>query len=432
MVERRLRLSVLGCFFVQFVLGSTYITGNVAVYFASYLRLSDASVTLPQVNTILPIQICISTMCVGLGTRLYLKFGPRFTIALGNSMVVAAVFCTSLVNSLAGYLLLYGVLYGAGAGIAYCSPLMLSWSQYPQYKARMSGIVLGGYGLGSAVFNLVATSLVNPHNRSPDDKEHDGDVTYHYFSRATADNVPTMLRWLSLIYLLISAAAVLLLFTKQPSSPISDEEQSAPSVTAALKTRQFWLLFAASLSSVFYGYYIAATYKSFGNEAIGDDDFMATVGAVSSFCNGSARFVWAYLMELTSFRTAYMTLLTIQTILSCTIYFTTAKPMLFMTWVCSSLACEGGHFVLFAAVMARLHGKVMGGRVYGVFFFNFGLSGVLVLFTELLLTSSVGYLPVFLLCSAMSAASLATMGCFKESSPWSQERNKILIELDGP
>jgi hypothetical protein len=251
-------------------------------------------------------------------------------------------------------------------------------------------------------------------------------VIYHYFSRATADNVPAMLRWLSLIYLLISVVAVLLLFTHQSATPISEEDYSAPSVSAALKTRQFRLLFAASVSSVFYGYYLAATYKSFGNEAIGDDDFMATVGAVSSFCNGSARFAWAYLMELTSFRTAYMTLLIVQTALSSTIYFTTATPMLYMTWVCSSLACEGGHFALFAAVMAKLHGKVMGGRVYGVFFFNFGLSAALVLFTELFLTSTVGYLPIFLLCSAMSAASLAAMAFFKESSPWSQERSKIL------
>jgi hypothetical protein len=157
MVELRLCLSVLGCFLVHIVLGTAYVTGNVAVYFASYLRLHDASVTLPQVNTILPIQICMCTIFVGLGTRLYLKFGARFTIALGNSLVVAAVFCTSLVNSLTGYLLLYGGLYGAGVGMSYCAPLMLSWSHYPQYKARISGIVVGGFGLGSAIFNIVAT-----------------------------------------------------------------------------------------------------------------------------------------------------------------------------------------------------------------------------------------------------------------------------------
>jgi hypothetical protein len=90
---------------------------------------------------------------------------------------------------------LYGAVFVIGSGISasdrqYTAPLMLSWSHFPQYKTRVS--IIGGYGLGSAIFSLVATEFVNPDNASPSDKEKDGGVTYHYFKKSIAENVPDM------------------------------------------------------------------------------------------------------------------------------------------------------------------------------------------------------------------------------------------------
>lgn len=240
---------------------------------------------------------------------------------------------------------------------------MLSWSHFPQYKTRISGIVIGGYGLGSAVFNLIATSLVNPHNESPHDKDKDGGVTYHYFKRSIADNVPDMLRWLSLMYLVLSIIGILLLTKKSTFEVKEDTTEIAPSVKAAIKTKQFIYLSFASIGSTckvkaVYGYYVASNYKSFGDEAIGDDTFLAVIGSFGAFSNGSARFLWAYLMEKTSFKLAFMILLGVQAVLAATIYLIAPIPALYFIWVCLSLGCEGGNFSLFPAVLAKLHGKV--------------------------------------------------------------------------
>mmetsp|Transcript_32581 Transcript_32581/g.56436 ORF Transcript_32581/g.56436 Transcript_32581/m.56436 type:complete len:310 (+) Transcript_32581:3453-4382(+) len=303
---------------------------------------------------------------------------------------------------------------------------MLSWSQFPKCKERISGFVVGGFGLGSCIFNLVATRLVNPNNESPSIEEDEGEITYNYFDRDIAENVPSMLRWLALTYLIISSLAVILLTRTQQTDVKVDEECSAPSVIAGVKTLQFLHLFLASLSSVFFGYFVATSYKSFGDEDISDDEFMAAVGAVSAFCNGVARIFWGFLMERTSFRQTYSLLLVIQAGLASTIFFTVTRPTLYFIWVCGSLACEGGHFTVFAAVIAKMHGNVMGGRIYGIFFYNFGISSALVLLVDLYLTDLVGYLPIFLMCSIMSVASLASMYAFKEISPWSTEKNQIL------
>lgn len=127
---------------------------------------------------------------------------------------------------------------------------MLSWSHFPQYKERISGIVVGGFGLGSAVFNFVATSLVNPDNESPSIQEDEGGVSYHYFDRHIAENVPKMLRWLAFIYLLVSTLAVLLMTLPAEAEVKTNGEVSAPSVIAAIKTPQFLHMFVASLCSV--------------------------------------------------------------------------------------------------------------------------------------------------------------------------------------
>jgi MFS family permease len=368
MSRTRHLLSVIGSFCIHFVIGTEYITGNTSVYFASYLRTYDPSVTLSHVNTILPIQIAVSTIFIGIGTKLYLHYGARTTVAIGNGLIITAVLGTSCISSLAGYLVVYGGLYGAGVGISvrdiqYTAPVMLSWSYFPQHKACISGVVIAGFGLGPAVFSLVATRLVNPNNESPSIAEADGGVTYHYFDQSISDQVPEMLRWLSLSYLALTVLAVFLLTTQNQYQMIEDStEISAPSVIAGIKTKQFALLFAAAslstskVSSV-YGFYVVSNYKSFGGEHIQDDRFLAVIGSISAFCNGSARFVWSYLMQRTSFKLAYLTLLGTQAVLAATIYFVASSPTLYLLWVCASLSCEGGHFCLFPAVTAHLHGK---------------------------------------------------------------------------
>ena len=49
---------------------------------------------------------------------------------------------------------------------------------------------------------------------------------------------------------------------------------------------------------------------------------------------------------------------------------------MFFIAVALSIACEGGHFTIFATVAANVYGPITGGKAYGVFFQAIGLSSL--------------------------------------------------------
>lgn len=50
----------------------------------------------------------------------------------------------------------------------YTCPLVCGYAWMPDRKGMVSGFVVAGFGAGAAVFNMVATTVVNPGNSSPD------------------------------------------------------------------------------------------------------------------------------------------------------------------------------------------------------------------------------------------------------------------------
>lgn len=100
------------------ILGTIYITGSITSYLASYLRLYDSSITLHDLQLILPLQIITSTFSQYLGTYLCMRFNPKLTASLGSGCVVLAVFGASYCKSYWSILCVYGLLYGIGVGIA--------------------------------------------------------------------------------------------------------------------------------------------------------------------------------------------------------------------------------------------------------------------------------------------------------------------------
>lgn len=65
------------------------------------------------------------------------------------------------------FIILYGVFYGIGIGFSYMAPLMCGWEHFPLHKGLVSGVVIGGFGFGSFIFDLISTYLVNPGDIHP-------------------------------------------------------------------------------------------------------------------------------------------------------------------------------------------------------------------------------------------------------------------------
>ncbi len=95
------------------------------------------------------------------GARLLGKYGPRVVISLGGLLAGGGMILSSMVTSPWLFTFTFGVLLGSGIGFVYASasPAALKW--FPASKTGLiSGIVVAGFGMGSAWVAPLARSLI--------------------------------------------------------------------------------------------------------------------------------------------------------------------------------------------------------------------------------------------------------------------------------
>jgi len=93
--------------------------------------------------------------------RMQDKLGPRLVATIGGILVGAGMVVASQTTSLAGYIIGFGVLAGAGFGFGYASatPPAVKW--FPPAKTGMiAGIVVSGFGLASVYIAPLAALLI--------------------------------------------------------------------------------------------------------------------------------------------------------------------------------------------------------------------------------------------------------------------------------
>ena len=55
---------------------------------------------------------------------------------------------------------------GLCIGLSYTTPIRLGWKAMPAKSGLISGIIIGGFGVGSLVFTALGTLIINPDNLS--------------------------------------------------------------------------------------------------------------------------------------------------------------------------------------------------------------------------------------------------------------------------
>ena len=97
---------------------------------------------------------------------------------------------------------------GIGCGTCYFPVLICAWEWWPEKKGLVTGLILGGMGVGGFTFSLLSTKLVNPNNDNPTIYVPESDITF--FDSSVADRVPFMIRTLVYIWIPIVFIAVML------------------------------------------------------------------------------------------------------------------------------------------------------------------------------------------------------------------------------
>lgn len=127
------------------------------------------------------------------------------------------------------FLFLFSIGYGICNGLTYMVPMNHGWLWFPTKPGLVSGIIIGGFGIGTFAFSLICEKLVNPNNEESVDNRFPPDVN---------ERVPLMLKVFTGANICIVLLAIAMIFPgKDSTSP--KEVQRALSRTISMS--QEWL-----------------------------------------------------------------------------------------------------------------------------------------------------------------------------------------------
>ena len=103
--------------------------------------------------------VCFALTFVIAGRIQDLK-GPRICALLGGLLVSGGFVLSSFTSSILTLYLFFGVVVGIGNGFGYATPIPVASKWFPDKRGLVVGLMVGGYGAGSAILGPVATRLI--------------------------------------------------------------------------------------------------------------------------------------------------------------------------------------------------------------------------------------------------------------------------------
>ena len=105
--------------------------------------------------------VCFALTFVVAG-RLQDVRGPRLCAFLGGLFVSGGFVLASFTSSLTMLYVFYGVIVGIGNGFGYATPTPVASKWFPDRRGLVVGLMVGGYGGGSAIFGTLASGYLVP------------------------------------------------------------------------------------------------------------------------------------------------------------------------------------------------------------------------------------------------------------------------------
>jgi OFA family oxalate/formate antiporter-like MFS transporter len=412
-VAAPLELGGLGCIvggaLAHLVLGTLYCWGNFLSYSPLSLRFFDGQEhpgAAPDSLYVIPLTLVAQAAAMPFGPGLVSKYGASRTLLLGSLITAFSVYAASYQERLGLFVAFYSLLFGTGVGLAYTAPMIAGWKWLPNAKGLVSGGILTGFGAGGFIFSLIGTKIVNPKGLNPIKGK---------FPPEVYANFPKMLRTLSLIYA-ATATVGSLLITEHKAVPTSKGKAAAvapelPGLTLgeALKTQQFWMMWAMIISSGSAGLTVSSIYKQFasGAPALSGDAYQATVGGLGALSNGFGRLLWGLIADKIGFKKSFTILTLLQMTLMATYSSSIWSKQVFAAHTCMLFFCLAGNLALMPSAAQRMFGPRAGATTYGVMFSAFGIASVFGSSLTKALSASYGWAGTFNVLAVLSV--LATV-----------------------
>ena len=310
------------------------------------------------------------------------KQGPR-----KSAMLAAVLFglgqagagVAIAIDSVILYWATYGLLSGLGMGIGYIAPVSTLVKWFPDRRGLATGMAVLGFGSGALLTAPIATELM------------------------VAVGISSTYYILGVTYFLLMLAGAL--YIAPPTASMSAEVSkygpakkalAEMSAREAVRTRQFWMLWAMHLINVTAGLMMISVASPMAQEVVGlSVAAAATMVGLMGLFNGGGRLIWAAASDYIGRHNVFIIFFVIQLIAFTTLPFTT-NAILFQVFIFLVVSCYGGGFSNLPAFASDLFGTKQLGVIHGYLLTTWSLGGVFgPLIVSRIYAAANSYVPVF-------------------------------------
>jgi MFS family permease len=268
----------------------------------------------------------------------------------------------------------YGVLGGCGLGLGYITPVSTLIAWFPDHRGMSTGMAIMGFGGGA----LIASPL--------------SDFLMRHFSSATSTGVAETWVVLGIVYFLFMAAGALGYRVPaadwKPAGWVEPAEGTRTLVThhnvtpaAALRTRQFWLMWVVLCFNVTAGIGVLGQASAMIQEVfkgtIKPSAAAGFVGLLSLF-NMAGRFLWASLSDKIGRKATYACFFALGTAIYAIVPLSgkAGSVTLFVACFCIIISMYGGGFSTIPAYLADVFGTKYVSAIHGRILTAWSAAGV--------------------------------------------------------
>lgn len=124
-------------------------------------QLTGAVVSAADLGVVFATASAVNPLAMVLGGWVNDRYGPRAIVAVGGLMIGSGLVLSSVVESVWGLVLVYGIVFGFGVGVTYTSTIGSALKYFPDRRGLAGGIATMSYGLCSIVLPPVAGALIS-------------------------------------------------------------------------------------------------------------------------------------------------------------------------------------------------------------------------------------------------------------------------------
>lgn len=304
-----------------------------------------------KISFAVSVLLLVFSIFMVIGGLLEKKIGPCKTACLGGILVGLGWIMASFAHSPFVLSLCYGVIAGMGTGLSYMPSISSGVKWFPDKKGLVTGIIVFGFGFGTAFLSPLITKLINL-----------------YGWRIT-------MRACGIAFgLIITLAAQLL---KIPSisdntKNVNQNNEDAFSPIEMLKTNSFKIMFLTYLISMIAGMMTIGHLVAF----IVDKKFNAMQGALAltilSVFNGVGRITFGYASDIWGGKKVLILLFALIGLSMFALYHCGSLPVIYVFSALIGL-CFGGFLALYPVLTLEYFGQRDFAINYGLIFVGYGV-----------------------------------------------------------